>query len=107
MSAAPGIELGSGLSLFAEIGLGYAYVREKKASPVTSSYDNSEWVPGWLWGAGIRYRIDDHLALSLGYRQVQYESFRYRSRLPDGSHTETIKDEPRSDTTTLALRYSF
>jgi len=107
LSAAPGVELGNGLSLFAEIGLNYAYVREEKSSSVTTSYDHSEWVPGWLWGAGIRYRIDDRLALSLGYRRAEYQSLRYRSRLPDGSHAETIEDDPRSDTTTLALRYWF
>lgn len=93
--------------LFAELGLEYGNIRERKRTPLTSHYDADEWVSGFLMGIGVGYQINDRIDLTLGYRQIRYSELRYKSYWPDGRHAETIEDSPRSDFTTLAVQYRF
>lgn len=93
--------------LYAELGYAYGRIKERKSSPVTSSYDTDDWTGGWLAGAGIGYQLNNQMDLTLGYRQLHYEELDYKSYLPDGTHWETIEDSPRSEYVSLGLEYRF
>jgi opacity protein-like surface antigen len=107
LSLQPDWELTPDWRVFAELGLAYGQVRERKQSPRTSQYDAEEWLTGLVLGAGVSYRLSDQTDLSLSYRQIRYEDLQYRSYWMDGTHAETIEDSPRADLTLLSLRYRF
>lgn len=93
--------------LFADLGLARGQVRERKTSPVNSSYRFDDWVDATMLGAGISYDLDEKTSLSLAYRQLRFDKLTYRSYLPDGTHWETIEDSPTSSIIGLGLTYRF
>lgn len=93
--------------LFAELGVISGQVKERKASTATSYYDADEWAAGVLLGAGVGYKINDQLELTLSYRDLKYNDIDYQTFLPDGSQRAAVSDSPRSNYTALGLRYRF
>ena len=103
----PSWEFTRGWRLFADLGLARGQVRERKSSPVSSSYRFDDWVGATLVGGGISYDVDEKISLSLAYAQLRFDSLTYRSYLPNGSHSETIKDSPVSSLTRFGVTYRF
>ena len=96
--ATPSISLVGGLSVFAELGIGQGLVHQEKTSPVSSHYDYEEWTTSYSLAAGLRYVLTENLSVFALYRSTTYEDFSYRTHLPDGTHHETITDEPETTT---------
>lgn len=93
--------------LFLETGFIGGSVSEKKSSAVHSSYDFSEWRTGCTIGAGIWLSIGDKTGVSVVYRRAEFDSFSYKSYMPDGTHWETVQDDPVTDSYSIGLTYSF
>lgn len=101
----PALELTSRVRVFAELGGGAGYVtQEKTATPADESrYDDSGAAWAYRLGAGVGCRISEKWEASLAYRHTAYESLCYKSYLADGTHWETVKDSPYSDSVVISL----
>lgn len=92
---------------FFETGFISGAVSEEKSSPVESSYDFSEWRTGITLGLGVWIGIDERMGVSVTYRRAEYDSFSYKTYLPDGTHWETVQDDPVADSYNIGLTWSF
>ena len=63
----------------------------------------------WQLGAGVAYDINEHVALDLGYRYIDYGDFDKSSSYGDdwGTETSTDKIESKAHEIMLGLRYTF
>ncbi len=95
------------INILFELGLQQGYVEEKKDSPVTSSLDFAEWVGGTVIGYGISSNISETVSIALSYREADFDQLSYKSYLPNGTHQETISDEPEAESYTLSLIIKF
>ena len=99
----PAVHLLNRFRLFGELGIGSGYIEEKKDSFLRSRYDESRWLWGYRLGAGIGYEFMRDTEISVAYRYTGYEDFSYQTHLPDGTHWETVTDEPYSNQVVMSL----
>ena len=90
-----------------ELGLVRGNMSEMKRSSVDSSYDVDEWVTGYVWGCGLSFPLTERTELTVRYRSIAYENIFFKSYLPDGTHWETITDQPTSESYSAGLTYWF
>lgn len=103
----PAIRLSDSLSVFFDGGIGQGNIQEKKESPFSSRYDINEWKPGYTAGAGIEYHLSSVWSMNFSYRYTAYEKLSYDSYLPNGSHWETVEDEPQTQVFSFGLTLYF
>jgi len=99
----PSVQLLDHVRLFGELGGGGGVIKESKSSQESSRYDVDEWVWGYRLGAGIGYEFGDDWEVSLAFRRTSYDEVSYNSHLPDGTHWESIRDQPYSDTVSVGV----
>ncbi len=105
LSVLPTLQVTDNIWLFAELGLVSGLVNEQKTSSTRSSYDFDEWRGGTLFGCGAGFSVTDVLTISLHYRVTSYDSFSYRTFLPNGDWEETVTDDPTTVSCSLACTY--
>ncbi len=99
----PSIRLADNWRLFGDLGVGKGNIQERKTSPERSRYDFDEWLWGYRIGGGLAYEVREGWELSMAYRYFTYDAFRYDTHLPDGTHWETVVDEPYAHSVMLGL----
>ena len=99
----PSVQLLDHIRLFGELGGGGGYIKESKSSQEASRYDTADWIWGYRLGGGIGYEFGDDWEVSLAFRRTSYDEVSYKSHLPDGTHWESIRDRPYSDTVSVGL----
>ncbi|MGD9972210.1 MAG: outer membrane protein [Desulfatirhabdiaceae bacterium] len=107
ISIQPDIALTKTLSLMLEAGAAQGLVKEKKDSPSSSRYDFSDWTTGYLGGVGLKFHFVEGVSFFAIYRYVAYDQIDYRTFLPDGTHWETVSDNPSSTTINLGFSWDF
>ena len=109
LSAKPVFQFNEQISVFGEIGFASGDVREWKSSPAAdrSSYDFSEWVEGWVWGLGVAFHLSEAWSLHAVYRETDYSGLEYKTYLPNGTHHETVRDNPETEAISMGLIYRF
>jgi opacity protein-like surface antigen len=95
------------LALRAEAGLGRGKIREIKTSLTSTNYEFDDWVPYLGAGAGLEWRFSRRLELVGRFTWVEYGSFSYTSRFPDGELWETISDQPSAVSLRIGMNYRF
>jgi opacity protein-like surface antigen len=103
----PAIRLLDPVSVFFDAGIGQGNIQEMKESPFSSRYDINEWKLGYSAGAGIEYQLSSVWSMNLSYRYTAYEKFSYDSYLPNGSHWETVEDNPQTSVVSFGLTWHF
>lgn len=107
ISLLPSARILDKVSLLVEIGLEQGYIREKKNSPVSSSYNFSKWVGGYSIGSGASYDLSRHFEASLFYRYREYNHISYDTHLPGGTLSERVEDRPSISSINVGMSYSF
>jgi opacity protein-like surface antigen len=107
LSILPALRVRPGLWIQGEAGWGMSHLRERKTSLDNTSYAYDEWVGSGIVGAGLRYELTRGFELTVNYRYRKIRSFTYKSYLADGTHWETITDNPSSHTITGGIRFRF
>jgi opacity protein-like surface antigen len=107
LSVLPTLQITDSIWIFGELGLVSGRVREEKTSSVRSSYDFDEARGGTVFGCGVGYNVTEEVTMSLQYRVTSYDSFSYRTFLPNGDWEETITDNPSTASYSLGCTYRF
>ncbi|WP_028325053.1 outer membrane protein [Desulfatirhabdium butyrativorans] len=103
----PALRISDSLSVFFDGGIGQGNIQEKKESPFASRYDINEWKLGYTAGAGIEYHLSSVWSMNFSYRYTAYDRLSYDSYMPNGSHWETVEDEPKTQVFSFGLTWYF
>lgn len=103
----PAYHLSDRLAMFAEAGVAWGRIHERKWSSPDSTYDERRWRPGLVLGVGVSLRLGDAWSARLGYRETRYRELRYNARDAGGDVVERIRDKPRQATWHLGLVRDF
>lgn len=95
------------LALFAELGLAWGKIQERKSAVVTSRYDVEQWQQGGIAGAGISAALGDQWFIRIGYRRTWYKELKYDTHLADGTHVETNSSKPVQSIGSLGVIREF
>ncbi len=107
ISICPELILLKNFSITGEIGMGKGYIREKKESETSTSYDITEWTTCYSFGGGIKYRTGRKMDFYLMYRGNYFSRFSFESFFPGGLKWENISDKPVSSSLKIGILYSF
>ncbi len=103
----PRFEVVESVSLFAEGGVQWGYVRQRKNGPLTDGYDVNEWRLGYVAGGGVDIDIADAWSVRFNYRHVWYDAYSFQSVTALGVPIWNVEDQPQSNSVSLAAVFRF
>lgn len=107
LSVVPAVHLDEVTALFGELGLAGGYVRHRKESSASSSYDQRGWQAGVVVGGGVERALTESVSARAFFRYTAYQGRAFDTIGPGGSAVERIKDAPRAVSWGLGLMKRF
>lgn len=94
LSVSPAVHFDDRTALFGELGVAGGYVRYRKESSVSSSYDQRGWRAGLVVGGGVERVLADSLSARAFFRYTAYQSRAFDTIGPSGRPVERLNDAP-------------